>query len=134
MRFVSSIMILLFVGCGGGSDRPKLAPVAGVVMKAGKPLADVIVTFHLEGDAAPRLAMGKTDSAGKFRLTSYDTNDGAMIGTHVVTVVKVEAKDQGGEMEIGGDAYDAAMSAAARFVMGQPTPNSARSKLARTPQ
>ncbi|MFG0332450.1 MAG: hypothetical protein ACF8TS_03720 [Maioricimonas sp. JB049] len=80
----------------------------------GEPLADATVTFHLEDGGAPRPAMGKTNSAGEFRLTTFDTNDGALSGRHIVTVVKAEAPaDESGEMEIGGDAYAAAMTRAA---------------------
>lgn len=101
-------------GCGGGGGRPETHPVAGVVTFNGEPVADAMVTFHLEDGGAPRPAMGKTDSNGKFRLTTFDTNDGAMAGRHVVTVVKEESTgDDGGEMEIGSDSYAAAMSAAA---------------------
>jgi hypothetical protein len=33
--------------------------------------------------------MGSTDESGNFILTTYDENDGAMPGTHVVTVKKI---------------------------------------------
>lgn len=106
-------MLFLLAGCGGVGDKPQLAPVSGVVMMDGKPLADVTVGFHLDAETVPRAGLGKTDENGKFRITTYDTNDGAIIGTHVVTVAKIETPGQQGDMEIGGDAYGAAMLAAA---------------------
>jgi hypothetical protein len=32
--------------------------------------------------------VGTTDAGGNYQLTTYDMNDGAMIGTHAVTVKK----------------------------------------------
>ncbi len=113
MRIVTAVAILLCAGCGGVVDRPQLAPVSGVVMMDGKPLADVNVTFYFDGEQAPRPAVGTTDESGKFRLTTFDTNDGAIVGTHIVTVTKIEKKADAANMEIGGDAYTAAMNAAA---------------------
>lgn len=111
--FVVLLPLMMF-GCGGPSDKPQLAPVSGVVMMDGKPLADVTVAFHLDALEAPRAGMGKTDSEGRFRITTYDTNDGAIVGTHIVTVAKIDAGPAGADdMEIGGEAYGAAMLAAA---------------------
>jgi hypothetical protein len=58
----------------------------------GKPVAGATVVFLCPG--APRLAVGKTDERGEYKLTTYEPNDGAMIGNHVVTVKK---KDMGAE-------------------------------------
>jgi hypothetical protein len=40
------------------------------------------------GQGAPRAAVGKTDAAGNFQLTTFETNDGAVPGMHEVTVKK----------------------------------------------
>jgi hypothetical protein len=108
------VILLLITGCGG-TDRPPLAPVSGVLLNGDKPVADATVTFNMEGKEMPRVGMGKTDSEGKFYITTYDTRDGAYIGTHVVTISKIAASDVvgGGEMEIGSEAYGKAMEAAA---------------------
>jgi hypothetical protein len=50
----------------------------------GKPLAGATLTFLCAG--APRLAIGKTDTAGNYQLTTFEPNDGAILGEHVVTV------------------------------------------------
>jgi hypothetical protein len=76
---------LLLAGCSG-SGRPALAPVRGTVTYKGKPVAGATVVFLCEG--APRLAVGMTDERGGYQLTTYEPNDGAMIGQHVVTIKK----------------------------------------------
>ena len=78
---------LVAVGCGGGaSDKPKCAPVSGTVTYKGQPVEGATVSFWT--DKAPRAATGQTDAKGNFRLTTIDPNDGAIIGSHTVTVVK----------------------------------------------
>jgi hypothetical protein len=94
-------LILLFTvslslpGCGGdATKRPPMAKVKGTVTYKGAPVADATVTFNMEG--TPRSAGGVTNADGKFSLTTYDTNDGAFLGTHKVTVTKV-TKVSGGK-------------------------------------
>ncbi len=80
-----------FVGCGGGgTDRPVVTPVQGTVTFKGSPVEGATVSFFNE--KSPRSATGVTDSSGKFQLTTFDTNDGAVAGEHVVTISKIEAK------------------------------------------
>jgi hypothetical protein len=84
---VASVLLaaaLLF--CDGclGSDRPATAPVRGQVTYRGKPVVGATLAFLCEG--APRHALGTTDAAGNYQLTTFEPNDGAVIGTHVVTV------------------------------------------------
>jgi hypothetical protein len=76
---------LPLTGCWG-SGRPEVAPVRGQVTYRGKAVAGATVTFLCED--APRPASGSTDEAGNYQLTTFEPNDGAMIGTHVVTVTK----------------------------------------------
>jgi hypothetical protein len=75
----------LLAGCSG-SGRPTIAPVSGHVIYKGQPVADATVVFLCPG--APRLAVGTTDKDGNYQLTTYEPNDGAVIGTHTVTVKK----------------------------------------------
>src|SRR5262245_55739232 len=74
---------LLLLGCAG-SDRPAIAPVRGRITFRGEPVGGATVTFLCTG--APRPAFGTTDAAGDFQLTTFEPNDGAVIGTHVVTI------------------------------------------------
>ena len=75
----------LLSGCGG-SDAPSVAPVTGVVTYQGKPVAGATVNFIKEG--APRSGVGITNAEGRFQISTFANNDGAIIGDHVVTVVK----------------------------------------------
>jgi hypothetical protein len=65
-------------------------PVKGTVTFQGSPLAEADVAFTPTGG---RPATGRTDAAGRFTLTTFRTNDGAMTGEHIVTVCKHVKKD-----------------------------------------
>lgn len=81
---------LLLAGCGGGDDgRPERVPVSGTVMYNGKPLENAGVTFVPKGEGK-RSATGATDAQGRYRLTTFDTNDGAIIGNHDVAFYAVK--------------------------------------------
>ena len=83
------------IACGGcsGSDRPACAPVRGEVTYLGKPVVGATVAFLCHG--APRPAMGTTDATGTYQLTTFEPDDGAVIGTHVVTVKKYAMQAEG---------------------------------------
>lgn len=90
-RSTWSIGLLGFViaGCSAGVDRPETAPVSGTVVYKGQPVEGATVSFMADG--APRAASGVTDADGKFQLSTFELNDGALIGEHVVTISKQEA-------------------------------------------
>ena len=50
--------------------------------------------FYNEESARP--ATGRTDAQGSFYLTSFDDNDGALPGQHVVVVTKTDSEDEAG--------------------------------------
>ncbi len=96
---------LVFTGCGGASEdqwtkeRPKTIPVAGIVTLNGTPVEGATVNFiSMDGKSSP---FGVTDSAGKFRLTTFNPNDGAPLGNYTVTITKktVETKPHPKEPE-----------------------------------
>jgi hypothetical protein len=60
--------------------------VSGKVIYKGQPVEGAIVTFMSEG--ASRTATGMTDAQGAFKLTTYDTDDGAIVGKHAVSISK----------------------------------------------
>src|SRR3954464_3770610 len=83
-------LCFLLAGCGGGpSDKPKVAPVSGKVTQKGKPLTTGDVLFTPSGGpdgAAGQVATGQIGPDGTYRLTTFNTGDGAVLGTHKVTV------------------------------------------------
>ena len=85
---VFSMMFCLLAGCGGGAVQTPVPvyPVSGVVTFKGKPLAGADVTFTSE--TADRSAFGRTDSDGRYRLTTFSSNDGAVEGKQSVMISK----------------------------------------------
>ena len=92
IRKLVAVLVLgasVVTGCGGGADRPAMVPVSGTVNYNGSPVEGATVTFSAGTSA--RSSTGVTDSSGKFKLTTFDTNDGAQAGEYIVTIAKFEA-------------------------------------------
>jgi hypothetical protein len=70
--------------CGCGT-RIKPIPVSGIITEEGKPLKDARVTFNPVASGG-RIAFGQTDEQGRFKLTTFNHNDGALPGQYKVTV------------------------------------------------
>jgi hypothetical protein len=73
------------IGCGDG--RPMRVPISGQVLIDGKPLAYGFVEFIPDN---ARASMGKLDKQGKFSLTCFELNDGAVVGTNRIAVTARE--------------------------------------------
>lgn len=82
-----SMMLVLLLGCGGGSDRPQLAAASGIVRLNGEPVEGASVTFIPVGGGRP--GSGRTDSTGRYTIKTYQDASGAIIGEHKVAVVKM---------------------------------------------
>jgi hypothetical protein len=110
--FVVLSLVAAISGCGSG--HPQTVPVSGVVTYQGQPVAGAQVSFLAEG--AARAGYGTTDDAGKFQLSTYGANDGAVLGSHTVTIVKpTETVTGAGMSPDDPDAgYAAAMAQAAQ--------------------
>lgn len=65
----------------------KTVPVNGIVAFQGQPLENYLVTFYPDGDRRP--ATGKTDSEGRFTLGTNEPGDGAVVGSHKLSVTYV---------------------------------------------
>ena len=79
---------LLISGCGG-DGRPPLAPVSGVVTLSGAPVAGATISFiPVDGG---RVGTALTDRQGRYEMSTFpgDDADGALLGEHRVTVMKV---------------------------------------------
>jgi hypothetical protein len=89
-RFVFPLVVgSMFVGCGdGASGAAKRAPVYkanGKVTYLGSPLVGAVVTFAPQ-EQQPA-AIGRTNDAGEFQLTTYGGGDGAAAGEFKVLIV-----------------------------------------------
>lgn len=88
MRILSAgktlIVFALLAGIAGcGDGLPVRVPVSGRVLIDGKPLAYGTIRFIPAGQRASR---GTIDSSGRFALSCYTQNDGAVLGKHSVEV------------------------------------------------
>ncbi|MEN6408071.1 MAG: hypothetical protein ABFC77_16575 [Thermoguttaceae bacterium] len=77
------------------SDRSPIAPATGKVLFNGKPLQFGLVMFVPDHG---RPAEGEIQSDGTFQLTTYQKNDGAVIGHHRVAIT-CEKSSKSGEVE-----------------------------------
>jgi hypothetical protein len=73
---------MLIVGCGRSGTAPTVT-VAGTVTYKGEPVSDANVACTPKSG---RPALGKTDAQGKFALSTFSPNDGAVEGEHTVTI------------------------------------------------
>jgi len=85
---VIAIAPVLAGGCGPKDTRVRRVPVSGTVLYKGEFVADAEVVFDSGGNTPA--AAGKTGATGRFRLTTFDTNDGAVPGEYKVAVRKVQ--------------------------------------------
>ncbi len=97
---VSATAIL--TGCGGG-DQFKVAATDGRVVCEGQPVPYVSVFFEpLPGEKSAltgKSAVGYADAEGRFVLTTYDQDDGAVVGKHRVRVAPPAGENAQGKFE-----------------------------------
>lgn len=96
------LIAAILTGCGSGGDewaakRPTAVPAGGTVLHKGEPVSDATVLFVPEGHK--HAAVGRTDAEGKFKLQTFDQDDGAVPGDFKVTVRKVEVISAAGDPE-----------------------------------
>lgn len=77
------LFAVLMCGCGSGSDRPELQPVEGTVTLDGKPVNGATVLFQ---PANGRPSKGVTDESGQYELIYRPGVEGAVLGTHKVSI------------------------------------------------
>ncbi|HTN76804.1 MAG TPA: hypothetical protein VL096_16210 [Pirellulaceae bacterium] len=75
-------MLVNLLGCGDG--RPARVPFAGQVLIDGKPLTAGFVRV-VPDNARP--ATGEIDSTGHFRLTTFEGDDGCVVGRHPIEII-----------------------------------------------
>lgn len=92
-----AILFMAFAGCNRGPvGRLPVHPVEGNVTLDGKPLANALVALHPRESGEGRIVgRGQTDADGKFRISTYDSGDGAPEGEYAVTVEYYQPQKQG---------------------------------------
>ena len=84
-----AIALVWFAGCSDG--RPTRVPVSGQVLIDGQPLTHGNIKFIAP---AGRASHGELNEQGRFELSCFEKNDGALIGTHQVAITSAKAINQ----------------------------------------
>ena len=82
-------VVVFFAGCDRMNNKKKVAglvPYEGVVICQGQPLDGVIINFRPKHGG--RGAYARTDTAGHFKATTINPNDGIMKGQYSVNACK----------------------------------------------
>lgn len=90
--------LMTTVGCGGGSDRPPLYPVEGIVTYNNDPVGNASVVFMPKEGL---VAIGRTDETGKYKLLTQGA-EGAMAGDFDVVVNASEQLKEATAEEVEG--------------------------------
>lgn len=105
-RLTLVLAVCAVVGCSRYVEdkwsraRPPTYPVRGMVQRDGRPVAGAVVTFLGRAAAGGELAaVGQTNSDGRFELKTFRPGDGAITGSHRVTIEKRSLG--GGESDTG---------------------------------
>lgn len=91
-------LVVASTGCGSGKPkRPPVAVVKGKVLLDGQPLESGSIETSVDSG---RGALGAIHG-GQFELSTYGTNDGALLGKHRVAVISREKGEEGPEAKAG---------------------------------
>ncbi len=107
---LAAAVLLTGSGCRRGAGT-KTYPISGIVTLDDKPVGGALVRF-MPTDQRGRPAVGYTRSDGTFRVSTYNTDDGAVAGTYKVLVSKSENKDRPGPQSKSPDEMKKRMIAA----------------------
>jgi len=105
--FLAGVVTALnIVGCGGGDDkeklkRPKVAPAQGVVTYKGSPVEGATVVFSPTSGSIAAYAL--TDSSGRFSMSAFSPDPGAVPGKYKVSITKKEQPSQSAQPAGGHD-------------------------------
>ena len=95
-RVIPIIVFLSSLSAGCSKSGPPIAPVDGVVTYKGKPVPYAKVLFLPQKVPEGSTGVALTDSEGKFSkvITTGLSNNGAVVGSHIVTVTEGWPPDQ----------------------------------------
>jgi hypothetical protein len=134
MHRVFNVWLVTILACGpllcgcsgdagvGGADQVPVHEVSGQITLNGAPVPGAQVSFSPKDGQPP--ALGRTDTDGRYTLTTYEAGDGAAAGSFVVLVTKSGAGAGSSGGPTSHDAYVAsgqnanAMHAAAQKGQG----------------
>jgi len=95
----SALVLLLAAGCSSRVDdkwtrmRPPVFPAMGIVVYQDKPVAGATVMLESQSPdekSRGKVAIGHTDSGGRFRVRTFKEYEGAVAGPHRISVKKIE--------------------------------------------
>jgi hypothetical protein len=80
--------LLVVLGCGKADERRPVFAVSGAVTYNGEPMAGAMISLHPLGDPDPRAlrSHATADKDGRFKLSTYLSEDGAPAGEYAVTI------------------------------------------------
>ncbi len=87
ISMIAMQMLVVSIGCGS-SDSKATAKVEGKITASGQPVTGGSMNFQPVGTGTSgvgKAASGTVQSDGTFKLTTYQPDDGAVIGKHRVT-------------------------------------------------
>jgi hypothetical protein len=76
---IAALALVTAAGCGG----PKLGQVTGTVTVDGTPVTSGTIMFVPDDG---KVSVGSIGTDGRFTLTTFSPDDGAMVGAHKVTI------------------------------------------------
>jgi hypothetical protein len=100
MMAAACVLLVAISGCGGGSY--DTAPVEGTVTFEGQPVPGGSISFIPiggDGTRAGKPGSGTIQSDGTYKMSTYGTDDGAMIGRHNVLFSAPEVDEAAPESE-----------------------------------
>jgi hypothetical protein len=99
------LLLGTFSGCGSNAtaDRLPVHPVEGVVQYGTEKLDGAFLVLHPVPGSDPKVipARGSVGAEGKFSVTTYEANDGAVAGDFIVTVVRTPLIERDGDQVAG---------------------------------
>jgi hypothetical protein len=104
----ATAVVAMITGCSGGGSSDTVK-VTGVIKYNGAAVAGAAVSFSPTGSG--NAAAGRTDKEGKFTLTTFESEDGALPGDYTVTVSKAPV-EQTSTVQVTAEDPGAAYAAA----------------------
>jgi len=104
-RATTVVALVAFTIVGCGESKPTTYPVSGVVTYKGQPVEGATVGFS-STDADTQPAVGLTDAQGKYTLTTFEKDDGALPGEFTIHVFKYDRKPTVPAMDTSGVQVD----------------------------